>query len=113
MATRDEIVEFLRCAHAAQPPNVINTAKNRETRFRLGITIDDQKRIIGNLVADDYLKGPEPDRDQTFPGDVWIFKRVEFNTTFYIKLKLIIRGDNTNLALIAISCHIDNLDAGI
>ncbi|MDE7439388.1 MAG: type II toxin-antitoxin system MqsR family toxin [Clostridia bacterium] len=80
---------------------VANSEKNRETRFRLGLTVDDLKNIILSLTSIDYVSGPEDDYDGS-DGEIWKFKKQAFGETFYIKLKI-------KEPLIAISCHIDNI----
>ena len=78
---------------------IANRDKNASTRYRLGITIDDQEEIVRTLCATDYFQGPMTDHNGT-PGNVWVFKKVAYGETFYIKIKYII-------PVKAISCHID------
>lgn len=81
---------------------IVDTAKNRKTRFRLGITVEDQKNLIKSLTAAHYISGPESDHNGT-SGNIWKFKKSEFGEVFYIKIKYID-------PITVISCHIDNID---
>ncbi|MFA6866754.1 MAG: hypothetical protein WCR54_04470 [Clostridia bacterium] len=105
MATTKEITDFLTIVKSADTLLIVKTDKNRETRYRLGITIDDQKNIIKGLTAQNYIKGPIPDYDPTKLEDIWIFKSYKYNNTFYIKLKIITKNKAK-----ALSCHIDNIE---
>lgn len=104
MATIKQINEYLAIIKSITRVVIINTPKNRKTRFKLGITVEDQKDIIRNLEASDYRSGPENDRDSSQLGEVWKFKRSEFGKLFYIKIKIVISTE-----IKALSCHIDNI----
>lgn len=52
-----------------------------------------------------YVKGPEPDRDPLFGGNVWVFKRRINEYMIYIKIKDV--EESTDIrALKCLSCHI-------
>ena len=104
MATRAAISRFLSTINSIGNIRIVNTEKNRETRFRLGITVDDQKDLIRNLRVNDYISGPEADYDISRSGEIWKFKVNAYGEVFYIKLKLEISSE-----IKALSCHIDNI----
>ena len=45
------------------------------------------QNVVDKLDENDYVSGPEDDRDGT-SGDVWVFKTKVKGTETYIKLKL-------------------------
>ena len=81
---------------------IVCTEKNRQTRYHLGITVDDQITLVKTLSSTDYVSGPESDYNGT-SGNIWKFKKSEFGEVFYIKIKY-------KDPLTVISCHIDNMD---
>ena len=81
------------------PIIIANRDKNMITRYRLGITVEDQKEIIKSLKTKDYYQGPMADHNGT-AGSIWVFKKRAYGEILYIKIKY---GD----PLIVISCHID------
>ena len=104
MATSSEIQVCLSTIKSVHSIRIIPTEKNRETRFQLGITVDDQVDLIRNLTLADYIAGPEADYDSSRSGDIWKFKKNAYGTTFYIKVKI-----EHSTEIRAISCHIDNI----
>lgn len=107
LATKKEINHFLERLKLSDSFVIVNTQKNRVTRYKLGITVQDQKDLICDLTDSDYISGPEDDYDSSRPGQIWKFKRSAFKTVFYIKIKI---EDNATEAK-ALSCHIDNIEA--
>jgi hypothetical protein len=85
-----------------------NTWKNRETRYRLGLTIDDQKEIVRSLVLLDYTSGPEGDHNIPSGVEIWKFKKLVSGTLFYIKVRWYEPSGDAD-SMDAISCHIDNI----
>jgi hypothetical protein len=85
---------------------IINTEKNRKTRYELGITVLDQKNLIKSLDIKDYFEGPLIDHDPCFSGELFIFKKIFYGESFYIKIKelQIIEDDKI---IKCISCHLD------
>ena len=104
VATSSEIQVCLSTIKSVHSIRIIPTEKNRETRFQLGITVDDQVDLIRNLTLADYIAGPEADYDSSRSGDIWKFKKNAYGTTFYIKVKI-----EHSTEIRAISCHIDNI----
>lgn len=107
MATELEINKFLAEVKSCKLC-VIDTEKNKETRYRLGITTKDQKSIIMGLTKDDYISGPVSNYDPAKTVKLWKFKKFTFGCYFYIKLeeKTIVNGSAKSEV---ISCHIDNI----
>ncbi len=60
--------------------------ENREGLLTLGITKAQRDEVIHSLTPEDYCKGPL--RDETQPGEVWVFGKYVEGTEVYIKLKL-------------------------
>ena len=65
---------------------IVDTEKNRKTRFILGMSTNDQKALIKSLTVQDYYSGPLQDRDPSFPGELFIFKKAFDNQMLYIKI---------------------------
>lgn len=105
LASQKQIIEYLAVVNSIAKIVIINTKKNRDTRYRLGITVEDQKELIRSLAPKHYISGPELDRDASRNGDVWKFKIFEYGEVFYIKIKIELEGE-----LKALSCHIDNIE---
>lgn len=93
--TLDKLLTLLESATI----RIVNRDKNRLTRYRLGITVDEQIDLIRSLEKSDYKSGPEADHDGT-EGSIWVFSKKAYGEIFYIKLK-----HDTNIK--AISCHIE------
>jgi len=85
---------------------MIPTVKNRNSRRKYGFTILDIEEFLKNIGIEDFLKGPEIDRD--VPEDeVFMFKKeIIGGVMFYIKVK----KDNTVTydRIKILSCHEDD-----
>lgn len=77
-------------------------SKNLKTMAALGYTISDIKNTLLNLTVQDYVKGPEPDRDPNYSGDFWFFGVETQKINLYIKLKLI---DSHEKRVLCLSFH--------
>lgn len=84
--------------------------KNLDSLSMLGLTIEDVKDSIFELVEDDYYNGPKEDYDQNRNGEIWVFKKNIEGYKFYIKLK--IAGEDNNTILKCISFHKDKYKEG-
>lgn len=84
--------------------------KNLDSLSMLGLTIEDVKDSIFELVEDDYYNGPKEDHDKNRNGEIWIFKKNIEGYKFYIKLK--IAGEDNNTILKCISFHEDKNKEG-
>ena len=83
----------------------VDSKKNQTTRFLLRWTVEDMENAIKGIELCHYVKGPEPDRDPIFGGNVWVFKRIIDGHMIYIKIKDI--DETTDIkALKCLSCHI-------
>ena len=76
--------------------------KNLDSLAREGLTVADAKNALLSLEIRDYQRGPE--LDYSYSGDVWVFKRTVESTEFYIKLKIDVANDGTEV-LKCISFH--------
>ncbi len=76
--------------------------KNLEALSCMGLTVKEVKDEILSLDLLDYQKGPEP--DYSCSGDVWVFKRCLEGKELYIKLKVDIANDGSEI-LKCISFH--------
>jgi len=88
--TRKAVARFLEDFNALtidQKPKVIPREKNRDVLISLGLTLKNQWDILRSLTVEDYVAGPEPDRQRK--GDVWMFGVKVQTTELYIKLKLV------------------------
>lgn len=47
--------------------------ENLDTLIILGITYNERKTLVLNLVAEDYYQGPDDNLSDTYQGDVWMF----------------------------------------
>ena len=83
-----------------------NRKKNKDTLNLLQYSIPAMLQEIKELIGGDLYKGPVPDSDSKYPGDVWVFKKVIKGYPIYIKLKNKDFGDDGRLLLI-MSFHID------
>jgi hypothetical protein len=104
LASQNEITRIISLVRSINSFRIVDTKKNRETRYRLGITVDDQKQLIHSLTVNDYNSGPEQDYDSSRSGEIWIFKKYAYGTIFYIKIKIDITHE-----IRVLSCHIDNI----
>ena len=74
---------------------LIPRKKNLDSLSNYGITIQEVKNELLSLEVKDYEKGPE--FDYSYSGDIWIFKRFVADQDFYIKLKIDIANDGTEI----------------
>lgn len=74
--------------------HLVKDDRNRPTLELLGLTYDDVRDTLLKLTAEDYCRGPEPDRDPRYPGDVWVFVKNAVGSVveIYIKLNLHPKG---------------------
>jgi hypothetical protein len=93
------------------PIVIIPTKKNRETRFRYGITVEYQESLVRELKEENYHSGPDSDEDVRQKEPIWVFKvhDEEVHLTFYIKFCIKKYPDKDEWFLNVISCHIDNI----
>ena len=74
---------------------LIPRKKNLDSLSNHGLTIQDVKTELLSLGIMDYESGPEI--DYSYSGDIWIFKRTINSISFYIKLKIDVAGDGTEI----------------
>ena len=74
---------------------IIPRKKNLDSLSDAGLTIKDVKDELLSLEVSDYEKGPE--MDYSYSGEIWIFKRNICNNDFYIKLKIDVANDGTEI----------------
>ena len=66
----------------------VNRHKNLETLAALGITRGDAESLVLGLQPDDYVSGPDPDRND--PGrEMWVFGLRVAGSEVYVKLQVI------------------------
>lgn len=108
MSEDSTINAFLKRVKNIEKIIVIQTDKNRRTRFSLGITIGHQEAIVRNLKVEEYIKGPVDDYDKNRQTKLWVFKHVYEGHVLYIKITEIeiVEDEQTIRCL---SCHIDNM----
>ena len=82
---------------------LIPREKNLDSLSNLGLTIQDVKEEILSLEVRDYEKGSE--FDYSYSSEVWIFKRKAAQNDFYIRLKIDIANDGTEI-LKCLSFHV-------
>ena len=88
MITDDyEIKAFLNTIKKSIDFQFVPRDKNRESLDADGITYDYARETIKRLTFQDWVKGPEPDRDDRHGGDIWVFKANVYGKEYYIKLK--------------------------
>jgi hypothetical protein len=86
---RKAVSQFLldfKAVAASQKPYVIDRQKNQDTLLALGLTLTNQWHILLQLEVEDYVSGPEQDRQRA--GDVWVFGKQLAVQELYIKIKL-------------------------
>ena len=91
MATRDEVVSFLRLFKGClmlDRMEVKNKEKNRQGLIDLGITPDQRREVLLGLTPEDYHAGPKPD-DTDDTKEVWEFGRNVEGVEVYIKLRVV------------------------
>lgn len=69
--------------------------KNLDSLSNMGLSVQDVKNELLSLEMRDYRSGPE--LDYSYSGEVWVFGRVVGNTEFYIKLKIDVANDGTQI----------------
>ena len=87
---RKAVAQFLndwQTVAACQKPYIQAREENLKVLKELGLTYTDQWELLKNLSIEDYVDGPEPDRDR--PGYVWIFGVFIGGAEIYIKVKLV------------------------
>ena len=78
--------------------------KNMDTLARLGITIKQALDEMLSLTEQDYVSGPENDRDRPGEDPLWIFKKRCYGEVIYIKFRV---KYNTDGSIKILSFHID------
>jgi hypothetical protein len=106
MTDEAQIAAFLEDVKRAERIVVIDTEKNKITRYELGITVSDQEEIIRNLTPSDYHRGPVEDHDPEWGGLLWVFKQFYRKSPLYIKIKEMEIIDHST-TIKCLSCHID------
>ena len=72
MAVVDFLIEFKRLVTNGRGGlDIIPRPKNNQTILQLGLTRQNIRDLILDLAFEDYICGPEKDRD-TF-GELWVF----------------------------------------
>ncbi len=105
MATKEEVEKYL--SDLKVKINVYDIfflddrGKNQQALYDLEISPDDRKRIISNLIIDDYSEGPLKERMRGILP-MWVFGKVVKTKEVYIKISM---GELNNKA-ICISFHI-------
>lgn len=84
----------------------ISRKKNIQTLSRLGITWEDVKSEIYELTTNEYLQGPEVDRDYPATDLFWMFKKSVDGQVIYIKFKILYQIDGS---VRVVSFHLDEL----
>ena len=74
---------------------LIPRKKNLDSLSNQGLTIQDVRNELLSLQLSDYISGPVP--DYSYSGDIWIFSRNINGIDFYIKLKIDIINDGTEI----------------
>lgn len=104
MATREEVLEFLRVFKVCSGLGCMST-KGREKNLQgledLGLTANERREIIMGLEPEDYVAGPKED-DTDYTKEIWVFGKTVGETAVYIKLRVTPdpRKKNTNHALV-------------
>ena len=108
MTKDQELSTFLRDIKTCDVILVIQTEKNKQTRYLLGMSLLEQDNIIRNLSNNDYYSGPLSDYDTSKPENLWVFKVNYEGRVLYIKLKILEEQENCKVVVV-ISLHIDYL----
>ena len=88
-AKRDQIVPFLKEFKALMSIDkffVMNRDKNLQALIEMGLTQTNRTSEIYSLTPENYISGPEEDRNQ--PGEIWVFGKTIHENRVYIKLKI-------------------------
>lgn len=108
-ANLSEILTFLARAKKLMADNkydFVPRRKNMQALAAHGLSINDVKSEIIELVAADYYRGSKEDFDASRPGDIWEFKKNVDGQIFYVKLK--IQNQNGEDILKCLSFHEDD-----
>ena len=65
-----------------------NNTNTKCTLNLLGYSVKSMLEEIKDLDSTNLIKGPTPDKDSKYGGEVWIFKKSIQGHTIYIKLKV-------------------------
>jgi hypothetical protein len=105
MATKDEILAFLRDFHYKMDYYGIwvrdDRGKNAQTLLDLEITPEYRKKVLKSIVAEDYSEGPKEEKLYG-NADMWIFGKTVKGREIYIKISM----GMINANVICISFHI-------
>lgn len=88
-------IKQLRLVKAERNSEKVQVKKNLDSLSNIGLTVQDVKKELLSLEMRDYKSGPE--LDYSYSGEVWIFSRVVGNAEFYIKLKIDVANDGTQI----------------
>ena len=80
--------------------------KNITTLTTLGITWEDAKEEIYALTPQEYISGPDVDRDRPSSDMFWKFKKTILGKVIYIKLKVEYLSDGS---VKVVSFHLDGI----
>lgn len=104
--TVDKILCDMRTAIDNKKFIPVDRYKNMCTLGKLGLRWKDAKEEIYELTYDNYIKGPEIDRDDPLSDKFWFFKKKVDSNVIYIKFKILYQkcGD-----VKVVSFHFDNM----
>ena len=100
MATRSEVVEFLRLFKGCIMLDLFyvrDRDKNLQGMLDLEMDVTERKEVLLSLEPEDYVKGPEPD-DTDYDKEVWIFGKECNAKEVYIKMRVVQDPKKTNLS---------------
>lgn len=88
ISTQTEVEAFLKKwkSACANQLSIVQRAKNRDSLACLGWTFTTAKEKLKTLTVQNYIKGPEPDRDK--PGEFWFFGINSTQGDVYVKVKI-------------------------
>ena len=92
MATRDEVVAFLNLFKGCLMLDRVSVKprnKNRRGLVDLGITPDQRRETLMELLPEDYVDGPKPDDTDSLHKEVWEFGKHVRGQPTYIKLRVV------------------------
>lgn len=82
----------------------INRTKNKNSLSQLGLLWQDVKEEIYQLTYDNYISGPDIDRNYPSTDKFWKFKKRIDEKVIYIKFKILYQDDRS---VRLVSFHID------
>lgn len=85
---RDFLLEMRMILSRENSFHLVERDKNLQALEKLEYTIYDAKTVLLSLTVNDYVKGPEPDDNPNFPGEIWVFGTTIGDTELYIKIKI-------------------------